>query len=68
MNPVSDVMFNYDELYSESIKDSGKFWSTMAAKTLVWDEPFNKEEVMKECDMSKGRIHWFDGKLNASGK
>ena len=61
-------MSDYDKLYDESLKDPASFWSRMAAKTLVWDEEFTKEKVLKDCDWSNGKIHWFDGKLNASGK
>lgn len=39
----------------------------MAAKTLLWDEPFTKAKVLEHCNMAEGKIHWFDGKLNASG-
>ena len=60
-------MSKYDQLLAESINQPKEFWSRMALKTLLWDEPFTKQRVLKGCDMSKGKIHWFDGKLNASG-
>lgn len=61
-------MSNYDQLYTESIKSPRKFWSNMAAKTLKWDVPFTEDNIMEQCDMNKGEIHFFDGKLNASGE
>lgn len=65
--PASDVMSNYDELLAESVNNPKEFWSRMASKTLVWDKTFTKEKILDGCDMAKGKIHWFDGKLNASG-
>ena len=67
MEPVSDVMVDYDALLTESVKNPKEFWSRMAAKTLVWDKPFTKENILKHCKMEEGKIHWFDGALNASG-
>lgn len=67
IEPVSDVMSNYDKLLAESIKDPKEFWSRMADKTLEWEEPFTKEKILDQCKMAEGKIHWFDGKLNASG-
>ena len=40
----------------------------MAAKELQWDKTFTQNDVMKKCDMAKGRINFFDGTLNASGE
>ena len=67
IEPASDVMSKYDQLLAESINQPKEFWSRMALKTLLWDEPFTKQRVLKGCDMSKGKICWFDGRLNASG-
>lgn len=67
IEPASDVMSNYDQLFAESINKPKEFWSQMALKKLLWNEPFSKDKILKDCDMSKGRIRWFDGKLNASG-
>ena len=61
-------MSNYDELYEKSIKNPEEFWHSMAMKTLIWMELCTKENTMKECDISKGVIKWFDGTLNASGE
>ena len=66
--PISDVMANYDKLYEESIKNPKKFWFKMASKMLIWNEPCTAEKVMEGCDMQNGKIHFFDGKLNASGE
>lgn len=60
-------MSSYDELYEESIQSPKSFWSRMAAKTLQWEEPFT-EKSMENCDVTSEKIHWFDGKINASGK
>ena len=67
IEPASDVMLKYDQLLAESIDQPKEFWSRMALKTLLWAEPFTKRGVLKGCDMSMGKICWFDGKLNASG-
>lgn len=67
IEPVSDAMSEYDKLWKESITNPKEFWSRMAAKTLVWEEPFTKEKILDQCKMAEGKIHWFDGKLNASG-
>ena len=61
-------MSAYEELYRESIKSPKKFWSRMAAKELKWDKMFAAEDVMKKCDVTRGKIHFFDGMLNASGE
>ena len=61
-------MANYDKRYEESIKNPKKFWFEMAIKTLIWNEPCTAEKVMEGCDMQNGKIHFFDGKLNASGE
>ena len=68
VEPVSDVLSEYDTFYAESIENPREFWSRMAAKTLIWEKPFTKEKVMSQCNIAIGKIHWFDGKLNASGK
>lgn len=60
-------MTKYDELLAESIQNPKEFWSRMACKTLVWDELFTKEKILDQCNLAEGRIHWFDGRLNASG-
>ena len=67
IQPLSDVMSDYDKLWEESIKYPKEFWSRMATKTLEWKEPFTKGKVLDQCKMAEGKIHWFDGKLNASG-
>ena len=61
IEPVSDVMSEYNRLLAESIKAPKEFWSRMAAKTLLWKEG-------NDCVIEKGKLHWFDGKLNASGE
>ena len=58
-------MISYNE---ESIENPKKFWFEMATKTLIWNEPCTAEKVMEGCDMQNGKIHFFDGKLNASGE
>ena len=68
VSPVSAVMSAYDTYYDESIKSPERFWSHMAAKELQWDKMFTQSDVMKKCDMAKGRINFFDGTLNASGQ
>lgn len=63
IEPASDVMSEYDRLLAESIQTPRKFWSRMAVKTLLW-----KEESSCVIERGKLKLHWFDGKLNASGK
>ena len=65
--PVSRMITHYDEYYKYSIEHPKEFWGEMAARTLVWDEPFDRDKVMEGCDMNEGKISFFDGKLNASG-
>ena len=65
--PVSRMITHYDEYYKYSIEHPKEFWGEMAARTLVWDEPFDRHKVMEGCDMKEGKIRFFDGKLNASG-
>ena len=60
-------MSDYDQMYERSINDPAAFWSHMANTMLCWNKPFNREKVLKDNDWPNGKIHWFDGKLNASG-
>uniref|UniRef100_H3D771 Acetyl-coenzyme A synthetase n=1 Tax=Tetraodon nigroviridis TaxID=99883 RepID=H3D771_TETNG len=41
-----------------------RFWGAAAADRLRWVEPFQR---VRDCELSRGRIHWFlGGKLNVS--
>uniref|UniRef100_A0A3P8W1C7 acetate--CoA ligase n=1 Tax=Cynoglossus semilaevis TaxID=244447 RepID=A0A3P8W1C7_CYNSE len=47
-----------------SVSNSDTFWSAVARHRLSWISPFT---AVQDCDLSQGRIKWFDGgKLNVS--
>lgn len=49
-----------------SVSNGESFWAAAARHRLSWISPF---ETAQECDLSRGRIKWFEGgKLNVSGK
>ena len=53
----------YDNIYSESIKDSDMFWDRIADR-ITWYRKWNKTS---DVDFTKAKIRWFEGgKLNAS--
>lgn len=46
--------------------NSESFWAAAARQRLTWIRPF---DVVRDCDLSRGKIKWFEGgKLNVSGK
>lgn len=46
--------------------NSESFWAAAARQRLSWIRPF---DVVRDCDLSRGKIRWFEGgKLNVSGK
>lgn len=49
-----------------SVSDSETFWAAAARHRLSWIRTF---DAVKDCDLSRGKIKWFEGgKLNVSGK
>ncbi|XP_046545068.1 acetyl-coenzyme A synthetase 2-like, mitochondrial [Haliotis rubra] len=54
----------HDDLYRFSLESPDVFWGKLARSRLKWFHDFHK---VKDCDMTEGKIQWFDGgKLNAS--
>lgn len=54
------------ELQRFSVSNSERFWAAAARQRLSWISPFH---TVQDCDLSQGRIKWFDGgKLNVSGE
>lgn len=49
-----------------SVSNSESFWAAVGKQRLSWIKPFSS---VQDCDLSQGRIKWFEGgKLNVSGK
>ncbi|CAG5928075.1 unnamed protein product [Menidia menidia] len=47
-----------------SLSDGDSFWAAAARHRLSWSRPFR---TVRDCDLSRGRIKWFeDGELNVS--
>lgn len=54
------------ELLGFSVSNSDSFWAAAARHRLSWISPFH---TVQDCDLSRGRIRWFEGgRLNVSGK
>ncbi|XP_007904225.2 acetyl-coenzyme A synthetase 2-like, mitochondrial [Callorhinchus milii] len=51
-------------LYQLSVEQPERFWGALGKERLSWISPFH---TVRDCDLSRGRIRWFDGgKLNVS--
>lgn len=49
-----------------SVSNSEDFWAAVARHRLSWMQPFH---TVQDCDLSRGRIKWFQGgMLNVSGE
>ena len=54
----------YQQMYQQSISDPDTFWAEQADIFLDWDK---KWDTVKNCDLSKGQVAWFEGaKLNVT--
>uniref|UniRef100_A0A672GJJ2 Acetyl-coenzyme A synthetase n=1 Tax=Salarias fasciatus TaxID=181472 RepID=A0A672GJJ2_SALFA len=52
------------DLQEFSVSNSESFWAAVARGRLSWISPFH---TVRDCDLSRGKIHWFEGgKLNVS--
>ncbi len=57
-------LIDYNNIYSESIKDPDKFWDEKAKEILHWQHDF---QMVSDCDFKEGLVSWFlGGKINAS--
>ena len=62
--PHLSGVFEYQQLYEQSISNPDEFWSGMAKDMLDWERPF---DTVRSGTFAHGDVSWFlGGRLNAS--